>query len=82
MDFVMTFSVIALFILIACIVAYAHNANCIIKIQEKQIARLNTENLRLKASLQKVSGGKAAQVIEIHDKTVDPENVPDFDKEW
>lgn len=74
MDFIMTFACVALFILIAAIVAYAKNSNTIIKIQEKQIARLNTEIHRLKAELDR----EAPQVIEIHDNTIDPRNIPDY----
>lgn len=82
MDFMMAFAVVALFILIVCLVAYAHNTNSIIETQEKQIARLRTENLRLLAKLHRANFRNASEVIEIHDSTVDPENVPDFGKEW
>ncbi len=78
MDFVMTFACVALFILIAAIVAYANNSNSIIKMQEKQIASLRKENKRLQATLYQVSRRKEPKVIEIHDNRIDPENVPDF----
>lgn len=76
------FAIAMLFVLIACVYAYAHITNNIIKEQDKQIARLNTEVFRLQAKLHRATRGKAPKVIEIHDRTVDPENVPDFSKDW
>lgn len=76
------FAIAMLFVLIACVYAYTHITNNIIREQDKQIAKLNTEVFRLQAKLHKATRRKAPEVIEIHDKTVDPENVPDFDKEW
>lgn len=76
------FAIAMLFVLIACVCAYAHITNGIIKDQDKQIARLNTEVFRLQAKLHRANRRKAPEVIEIHDKTVDPENVPDFSKDW
>lgn len=76
------FAIAMLFVLIACVYAYAHITNNIIKDQDKQIARLNTEIFRLQAKLHRATRGKTPKVIEINDKTVDPENVPDFGKEW
>lgn len=78
MSFVMSLGAVALVILIACIVAHVHTTNNIIKTQEKQIARLTTEKIRLEAALQKASHKEATQVIEIHDNTIDPENVPSY----
>lgn len=82
MDFVFTFALVSLVILIACIIAYSYYTNSIIKDQEKQIARQQTEIFRLQAKLHRANFRKASEVIEIHDSTVDPENVPDFGKEW
>ncbi len=78
MSFVMSLFAVAFVILIACIVAHVHTTNNVIKIQEKQIARLTTEKIRLEAALQKASRKEATQVIEIHDNTIDPENVPSY----
>ena len=83
MDFVMTFGAVALVGLIACMIAYVHNTNSIIRIQEKQIARQQTEIFRLQAKVDRyVKRRPSSQVIEIHDDRIDPENVPDFNKEW
>lgn len=83
MDFVFTFASTALVFLIATIIAYVHNSNSIIRKQEKQIARQQTEIFRLQAKVDRyVKRRPSPQVIEIHDNTVDPENVPDFNKEW
>jgi hypothetical protein len=71
-----------LFVLIACVYAYAHITNGIIKDQDKQIARLNTEVFRLQAKLHRANRRETPKVIDIRDKTVDPENVPDFKKIW
>lgn len=82
MDFVFTFALVSLVILIACIFAYRYYTNSIIKDQEKQIARQQTEIFRLQAKLHRANFMKASKVIDIHDRSVDPENVPDFDEEW
>ena len=82
MDFVFTFALVSLVILIACIFAYRYYTNSIIKDQEKEIARLNTEIFRLQAKLHRANFRNASKVIEIHDDRIDPENVPDFNKEW
>ena len=82
MDFVFTFALVSLVILIACIIAYRYYTNSIIKDQEKQIARQQTEIFRLQAKLHRANFRKASKVIDIHDRTVDPENVPDFGEEW
>lgn len=76
------FAIAMLFVLIACVYAYAHITNGIIKDQDKQIAKLNTEVFRLQAKLHRATRRKAPEVIEIHDRTVDPENIPDFSKDW
>ena len=76
------FAIAMLFVLIACVFAYVRITNNIIKDQDKQIARLNTEVFRLQAKLHRSNRRKAPEVIEIHDRTVDPENVPDFSKDW
>lgn len=83
MDFVFTFASTALVFLIATIIAYVHNSNSIIRKQEKQIARQQTEIFRLQAKVDRyVKRRPSPQVIEIHDDRIDPENVPDFNKEW
>ena len=51
MDFVFTFALVSLVILIACIITYRYYTNSIIKDQERQIAELRTENFRLQAKL-------------------------------
>lgn len=75
MDFVMTFAIVALAILIVCLVAYIYNTNSIIRTQEKQIARLRTENFRLRAVIKNKSN---VRVVEIHDSRIDPENIPNY----
>lgn len=64
-------------LLVGFFIAYSVTTKSIIQDQEKQIARQNTEILRLQAKLHRATCRKAPEVIEIHDKTVDPENVPD-----
>lgn len=79
MDFVFAFASTALVFLIATIIAYVHNSNSIIRKQEKQIARQQTEIFRLQAKVdQYVKRRPAPQVIEIHDERIDPENIPTF----
>lgn len=78
MNSIMASCVATLVILIACIIGYIRVTNGIIKDQEKRIAKLNTENIRLQAALRKASCTKQPQIIEIHDNTISPENVPGF----
>ena len=73
MDFLFTFALVALVILIACIIAYSYYTNSIIKDQEKQIAKLKTENFRLQAKFR-----NNVRVVEIHDDRIDPENIPEY----
>lgn len=73
MDFLFTFALVALVIFIASFIAYSYYTNSIIKDQEKQIAKLQTENLRLQAKLR-----NKVRVVEIHDDRIDPENIPEF----
>lgn len=82
MEFTFAFATAALVFLIATIIAYVHNSNSIIRKQEKQIARQRTEIFILQAKLHKANFRKASEVIDIHDRSVDPENVPDFGEEW
>ena len=83
MDFVFTFASTALVFLIATIIAYVHNSNSIIRKQEKQIARQQTEIFRLQAKVDRyVKRRPSPQVIEIHDDRIDPENVPDYEQDW
>lgn len=78
MDFIFTFAVVSLVVLIACLIAYAHNTNSIIRMQEKQIARLRTDNMRLQAAIHKAQRTKVTRVVEIHDNRIDPDNIPEF----
>lgn len=85
MDFVFAqaFALVSLVILIACIFACRYYTNRLIKKQEKQIVRQQTEIFRLHAKVDRyVKRRPSPQVIEIHDDRIDPENVPDFNKEW
>ncbi len=94
MDFIYIFALISLAALIISLIGYIHNTNGVIRIQEKQIAKLRTENFRLQAALRGKRYVKnieyvdeelhnpQAKIIEIHDNRIAPENVPDFKKEW
>lgn len=82
MDFIVTVMEVLFVILIACVIVYTHKTNSIIKDQEKQIARQNTEIFRLQAKLHRATCRKSPEVIEIHDDRVDPDNVPNFEKDW
>ena len=86
MKFLMAFASFSMICLIVAIIAYVIVTNRIIKDQDKQIAKLNTEVFRLQAKLHRATCRKAPEVIpeviEIHDRTIDPENVPDFSKDW
>lgn len=73
MNFVFAFAVVALVFLIVAIVAYVYNSNSIIKTQEKQIARLRTENFRLQAALK-----RNVRTVRIYDNTIDPENISEY----
>ena len=79
MDFIYIFAFISLVALIISLIGYIHNTNGVIRIQEKQIAKLRTENFRLQAALRNKNN---VRVIEIHDDSIKPENVPDFKKDW
>lgn len=78
MDFVFTFALVSLVILIACIIAYRYYTNSIIKDQERQIAELRTKNTRLKAAYLGARRKCFPKIIEIKDTTIDPENIPTF----
>ena len=75
----MNFIVISIFatlgILIAAFVGYSVTTGSIIRDQEKQIAKLRTENFRLKAAQH---GRQHVQVVEIHDHRIDEANIPEF----
>ena len=75
MDFVYIFALISLAALIISLIGYIHNTNGVIRIQEKQIAKLRTENFRLQTALRNKNN---VRVIEIHDDSIAPENVPTF----
>ena len=77
MDFVFTFALVSLVILIACIFAYRYYTNSIIKDQEKEIAKLRTENFRLQSALK-----RNVRTVRIYDDSIEPENVPNFEKDW
>lgn len=80
MDILMICIFVCLGLLVGFFIAYSVTTKSIIQDQEKQIARQNTEILRLQfklqAKLHRATCRKAPEVIEIHDNTVDPENVP------
>ena len=82
MDFIYIFALISIVALIISLIGYIHNTNGVIRIQEKQIAKLRTENFRLQAKLagkqhiQRIESGP--QLIEIYDGSIDPENIPTF----
>lgn len=78
MVFLMMSIFAALAVLIICFVCYACLTNSVIKDQEKQIARLKRDNMRLKSLCHKKSREKIAQIIEIHDSRVDEANIPEF----
>ena len=79
MDFVFALATTALVFLVATIIAYVHNSNSIIRKQEKQIARQQSEIFRLQAKVDRyVKRRPSPQVIEIHDDRIDPENIPEY----
>lgn len=79
MDYLFTFAVVMLVVLIGCILAYSHITNSIIRDQEKQIAKLNTEVFRLQAKLKRAQERRnMPAVVEIHDSRIDPKNIPNF----
>lgn len=82
MNVIVTVMEVLFLIIVACVIVFTHKTNSIIKDQEKQIARQRTEIFRLQAKLHKANFRKASEVIDIHDRSVDPENVPDFGEEW
>ena len=75
MDIIMTCIFVALAVLIASFVGYKVMTDSIIKDQEKQIAKLRTENFRLQA---KLDNRPKVKTIEIYDHTVEPGNIPEF----
>ena len=75
MDFLMILAVILCTLLAASFVGYVCMTNSFIKDQEKRIIKLTAENRKLRNLIHK-EVKPAPQVIEIHDHTVEPENVP------
>lgn len=75
MEFIMACIFVSIAALIAFFVGYAITTNDVIRTQEKQIARLRTDNFRLQAALKKKSN---TRIVEIHDSRVDEENIPEF----
>ena len=78
MEYIMTFAVICLVVLVLSIIAYTYTTNRIIKDQDKEIMKLNTDNYRLRTELHKANKSKKTQVIEIHDSRIAEENIPTF----
>lgn len=75
MDFLMILAVILCVLLAASFVGYVCMTNSFIKDQEKRMIKLTAENRKLRNLIHK-EAKPAPQVIEIHDHTVEPENVP------
>lgn len=75
MEFIKVFACVMLVVLICCIVGYVYITNRTINDLQKKIAKLRTENFRLQA---KHRTDKNVQVIEIHDHSIDPDNMPEF----
>lgn len=90
MGFLMACIFVSLVTLIVFFIGYTITTNSIIKDQEKQIAKLRTDNFRLQAAMRgrhfvknveyhdEQHAAPKAQVIEIHDNRIDPENIPEF----
>ena len=62
-------------LLIAAFIGYKIITDSIIKDQEKQIAKLRTENFRLQAKLE---NRPKVKTVEIYDHTIEPGNIPEF----
>ena len=75
MDLLMSFAIGVFVVLVICFTCYCYMTNSIIKDQEKEIAKLRTETMRLQAKLKNKG---SAKVIEIHDHRISEENVPTF----
>lgn len=75
MTILMTLAAICLATVIVAFVGYAVTTNSVIRDQEKEIAKLRTDNFRLQAKLKNRSDVK---VVEIHDHRINEENVPVF----
>lgn len=75
MNFIIVCIFLTLGILIAAFVGYSVTTSSIIRDQEKQIAKLRTDNFRLQAALQR---RQKVQVVEIHDSRIDEQNIPEF----
>lgn len=83
MNVIVTIMEVLFVILIACVIVYTHKTNSIIKDQEKQIARQNTEIFRLQAKINKLHAKAdkeepASQIIRIYDSRIDPDNIPNY----
>ena len=75
MDFIMMSIFVTLGLLIICFACYAVMTNSVIKDQEKQIAKLRTENFRMAAAMKH---RQRVKVVEIHDSRIDEKNIPEF----
>ena len=73
MDILMALATIFFALLIVSFVGYAYMTNAIIRDQEREIAKLRTENFRLQAKLKNRSN---VRVVEIHDNRISEENIP------
>ena len=75
MNFIIISIFVTLAVLIAAFIGYTYTTNSIIRDQEKEIAKLRTENYRLQAALH---NRQRVQVVEIHDHSIDEQNIPEF----
>ena len=62
-------------VLIVSLIGYIYTTNDIIRAQNKEIAKLRTENFRLQAALKNRSN---VRIVEIHDDRIDSENISEF----
>ena len=75
MNFIIISIFVTLAVLIAAFIGYSVTTGSIIRDQEKQIAKLRTENHRLQAALR---GKEYTKIIEIRDTRIDEQNIPEF----
>ena len=73
MDFLGICTMICFALLAVSFIGYKVMTDSIIKDQEKEIAKLRTENFRLQAKLKNRSN---VRVVEIHDNRISEENIP------
>ena len=78
MEFVMICIFVTLGVVILSFIGLTAFTNSIIKEQEREIARLNSEKFKLQAALRKANRRKSPRIVEIHDSRIDPKNIPNF----